>query len=223
MLIDAILLPSSSAVVTALVHVLLCLWAIIRAPWVALWRVPGRWHLLFGAIVVLSLLWQLEGRIGPGLQLHPLGMTTVTLTLGPALAIIAGTLACGVLLFQGHFPPALFGAHALLNVTVPVLVTASVLRLALRHAPPNLFVYLLGVGFVGGGLGMLMVLLCVLALAATAGQMQIVDIWLSPILLLAMFPEGFLNGALVSALAVYRPEWLKTFDDRRFLDGRRDG
>jgi len=32
-----------------------------------------------------------------------------------------------------------------------------------------------------------------------------------------MLPEGMVNGMLVSVLAVYRPEWLVTFDAKRYL------
>lgn len=34
---------------------------------------------------------------------------------------------------------------------------------------------------------------------------------------LVMFLEAFINGALVSGLVVYHPEWLETFNRSRYL------
>ena len=39
-----------------------------------------------------------------------------------------------------------------------------------------------------------------------------------PLLLLMMCSEGFINGMCVSALAIFLPDWLKTFDDNFYLD-----
>ena len=89
-------------------------------------------------------------------------------------------------------------------------------RPSLRHP----FVYILGAGFGGGALVTLV--LGVLAflifwsrgLDAAAGTLF--EWW--PLLFLLMFSEGFINGMCVSALAVFYPDWLKTFDDRFYLD-----
>ncbi len=35
--------------------------------------------------------------------------------------------------------------------------------------------------------------------------------------MLILFPEGFINGAVVSALAVFAPELLRSYDDERYL------
>jgi uncharacterized membrane protein len=37
---------------------------------------------------------------------------------------------------------------------------------------------------------------------------------------IAMLPEGFLNGAVLSALTAWKPEWVRTFDDRDYIDGK---
>jgi len=31
---------------------------------------------------------------------------------------------------------------------------------------------------------------------------------------IAMLPEGFLNGAILSMLTAWKPEWVRSFDDR---------
>ena len=35
-----------------------------------------------------------------------------------------------------------------------------------------------------------------------------------------MYPEAFLSGAMLSILVVYRPQWVATFDDSRYLNNK---
>ena len=37
-------------------------------------------------------------------------------------------------------------------------------------------------------------------------------------IIVMLFPEGFLNGMLMTILVVYRPEWVSSFDDREYLN-----
>ncbi|MDR3419238.1 MAG: hypothetical protein P4L83_23925 [Nevskia sp.] len=186
-------------------------------PWRPLAGVPARLHLLGGAFLFLFGLWGIHARVHPLFGIHPLGVTTVTLLLGAPLALWVGTLAqLADLALRGGVTSLLL-ADSLLNVSLPVAMTAMVLRLAVRHGPRNLYVYLLGVGFLGGGLSMLAVCLCTLLLIALGGHLSSLEGWPPAMVLLLMFPEGFVNGALVSLFAVYVPGWMKTFDDRHFL------
>ena len=34
------------------------------------------------------------------------------------------------------------------------------------------------------------------------------------------FPEAFINGMIITALVVYRQEWVMTFDYSRYVDGK---
>ena len=42
------------------------------------------------------------------------------------------------------------------------------------------------------------------------------DNW--PLIFLMLFPEGFINGMLVTALTVFYPDVVKTFDDDYYLN-----
>ena len=37
---------------------------------------------------------------------------------------------------------------------------------------------------------------------------------------LFMFPEAFVTGMLISIFVVYRPNWVTTFDDERYIKGK---
>ena len=63
------------------------LWAALRAPWGRLASNEGS-HVYLGAIVALSLLWALNGRVGPAIHFHLLGATLAYLMFGLPLAQI---------------------------------------------------------------------------------------------------------------------------------------
>ena len=41
-----------------------------------------------------------------------------------------------------------------------------------------------------------------------------------PLFPLMFFPEAVLNGMLMSILVAMRPQWVSSFDDRHYLDGK---
>ncbi len=43
--------------------------------------------------------------------------------------------------------------------------------------------------------------------------------WMGAIVLLS-FSEAFISNLVVTVLVVYRPAWVSTFDDRRYLRGK---
>lgn len=201
----------------SLLQLALLLVAGLKIPWRQLDAVPARLHLLGLSFLFLFGLWGIRTHVHPLFGLHPLGTTTVTLLLGAPLALWIGTVAQLADLILRGGDPTLMLADSLFNVSIPVTVTLAVLRAAVGLGPRNLYVYLLGVGFLGAGLSMLAVCLGLLLLMANGGQMGTLAGWSPALLPLMMFPEGFVNGALVTMLAVYAPHWMRTFDDRHFL------
>jgi uncharacterized membrane protein len=202
--------PDSALVWAALVLLLAVLAAaLMAAPWRALLARLERQRALGMAIVLLPMLWSMSPGLPGGVQLQLLGMTTVTLVFGWQLAIVSGVIAGLVMLVVGTWVAAAVPVNLVLTVVVPVAVTVLILAAANRLRRTNLFVYLLGVGF-GGSILALMASLLVGSWVTDPGLDHAV------VLLLA-FPEGFLNGALVSALTVFYPELVRTYDDVRYL------
>lgn len=198
------------------IEVLILVIALLRAPWRQLFAVPERQHLLFGAVLFLVLLWRLRVPFGVG-ELHLLGLTAVTLLLGPMLALLVGSAALLATALLDGSAPGPIAATAVLQVGVPVLLTWVVLRFAVRYGPRNLYVYLLGAGFLGGAASMLGCQLAMIGLLWLSGARAAVSHWSPELLVVLMYPEGFVNGTLVTVLAVYVPGWMKTFDDHHFL------
>lgn len=218
-MIAAQLLSPASQAVGWLLYVPLLLWALWRAPWLELFSDLRRQHLLFGTVVALFLLWLVRRDFASGLSYHLIGMTAVTLLLDWPLAILAGFVAQLGMVLLGRQDWAAIGVNGALLVLIPVAVTeVSALRVE-RLQARNLFVYIFFCGFFPAALA---VLLCVLAgfgILWVDGLFPMPP-WLGDFigyLWLVVFPEAFINGMLVTALVVFYPDWLETFNRSRYL------
>ncbi len=99
-----------------------------------------------------------------------------------------------------------------------MLVTEVCAILVERAQPRNLFVYIFS-GFFAAALSALLCLLAALGLLWLDGRFAMPE-WLSDFigyLWLIIFPEAFINGTVISALVVFCPEWLETFNRTRYL------
>ena len=195
--------------VAAVVLAVLVLAAGLRAPWRALLAQSERQHALFATLLLVPLLWALAMDLGGEVRLHLLAIPAVLLIFGWELAVLIGLFSGLALLAFGQWRPEDLAFNSLLTTVIPVLVTQGLLTAADRLRRTNLFVYLLGVGFGGGFLSMTVTLLLGGALLGWETDHAMV--------LLLAFPEGFLDGAVVTALTVFYPRIMRTYDDVRYL------
>jgi uncharacterized membrane protein len=191
---------------------LLCALALPRVPWRLLSGGGRELHVVLGATVAVALLWCLAGTPIAGLRIHLLGATALSLLMGAPLALLCGSLAVGIShLLWPHAAP-LWPFECLFGIAIPVGITQLLLALVRRHGPRNPYVYWLGVGFLGGGIGMCAHLLAWLLLAWLAGGVAPQPVSWTALTILLMFPEAFLNGAAITSLAVFAPDWVRSFN-----------
>lgn len=199
---------------------LVCLLLAIRqAPW-------GRFadrrlqHVYLGATVAVLLLWSLRAGLSSGLAIHLLGMTTLTLMWGWALALIAPALVGAGLLLAGIENGQTLGMLYLCAGVLPVATSWTVFRLADRHLPRHLFVYLFVSVFANAALASVagsLLRALLLAAAGVYGWFRLSQEYLLLLPLVAL-PEALLNGFIMTLLVAFRPHWVVTFDDQRYLD-----
>lgn len=215
MTIDAALVPAWFTVACSVLMALSLGLALRFAPWGALLAVPSRLHLMFGALLGCIGLWSLNIRIADTVTIHLLGMTTVTLLLGWCFALICGSLALLAQLLVTQEPLAALPAAWLLTVAAPTTLSAWLVWRLSALRVQNLFIYTLGAGFGGGMLSVLGVALLALPVLWLIGlddaAAQALAGW--PAIALVLFPEGFINGMLVTAACVFFPGAVKTFDE----------
>ena len=194
-------------------------WALWRSPWLELFSDQRRQHLLFGTVLALFLLWLVRRDFASGLSFHFIGMTAVTLLLDWPLAVLGGFAAQLGLLALGRLDLFALGVNGMLLVVVPVAITEFCALQVERRQPRNLFVYIFCCGFFPAALAALACLLGGLALLWHDG-LYAMPPWLDDFvgyLWLVMFPEAFINGMVVTALVVFYPDWLETFNRTRYL------
>jgi uncharacterized membrane protein len=224
MTIAADLLPAWLSAALWLCLVATCALAARYADWAALRAVPSRYHLFFGGGLCCLLLWLISVNAVDGLWFHFLGITTLTLLLGWRFAMLTGTAAIVIHTLLIGQPLAAASAAWLLTVAVPASISRWLVHRLRRLRSRNLFIYMLGAGFGGGLLSVLASAAAAVPLLWSAGQADMaqaaIDNW--PLIFLLLFPEGFINGMVVTTLTVFYPGLVKTFDDDYYLDDGRE-
>ncbi len=218
-MLAASLLTSLQLVLGAVLFGSVALWSLARVSWVELLADDRRQHLFYGSVFVLFVLWLVRREFDNGLTFHFLGLTAVMLLLDWPLAIVAGGLAQLALVLLGLEDAQAYGVNGLLRVVTPVLVTLLISRSLERLRPRNLFAYIFVCGFAAAGLAAMATIAVGMGLLAWSGQLSnpaSLTEFFGYILLVA-FPEAFINGTAVSALVVFCPDWLETFDTDRYL------
>jgi uncharacterized membrane protein len=144
------------------------------------------------------------------------------LAVGPALALAGGAIAIAIGIMVRGDPRLNAGLGFLSMVAIPVSVVSLVLRVAERRLPPNFFIYVFVGAFVGAGASYAAAGLTGATTLTLGGgrPAEIVFGEYAPYLLFLAFGEATLTGMVITLAVVYRPHWVTTFDDARYLKGR---
>jgi uncharacterized membrane protein len=220
MVVAADLIPFWLNMAVGLVMLTCVAGAALTASWRALLAASERQHVLLGGLLGLWLLWLLTVQVIEDVWLHLLGVTSLTLIVGWRFTILGATLVLLGYLWWQHQSVLTVPLSWLFSVLVPATTTRILAHLLRQHGFRNLFVYMLGAGFGGGLLSVLALALLALPTFWLIGQSdwvaEALENWAFVFLL--MFPEGFINGMLVTAFTVFYPDVVKTFDDDYYLN-----
>lgn len=220
MLISATLLPLWLHAIAALLMFVSVAAAARYAEWRAVTAVPARQHVLFGSMLALFGIWLLSVRLADGIALH--------LSLIPALTLVVGwrfACLCGAVVTAAH---AIVSGNDwlaipvawLITVAVPASVTRLLAHLLRRTNIQNLFFFMLGAGFFGSILAVVLCAVIAMAVLAVSDASHLLDDALRywALLFPIAFQEAFINGLIITALTVFVPGIVKTFDERFYLD-----
>jgi len=194
--------------------------ALYRLPWLVILKSRSLQHLFFGLTVLIMVMWTMRAGISPGLGIHFLGITCLTLILGWDLAIVSATLALLAMSVIGLESWSGFTVNGLCSIVLPAISSYLVLQWVERHLTKNFFVYLFVCGFFAAALS-----------AAVAGSSTALLLLLDGVydwpklkleyfqyLPLIMFPEALVNGILMTGIMVFYPDWIRTFDAKAYID-----
>ena len=112
-----------------------------------------------------------------------------------------------------------FGMNGLLTGVIPVAISHFLWRFNERFMPPNYFIYIFLAGFFGAAISMMstgLISYQVLSLLENQLMEETLDQYLLTLIPIT-YPEAFITGAIISIFVIYKPQWIATFDDRRYL------
>jgi uncharacterized membrane protein len=190
--------------------------ALALRPWRLLRGRPALLTPLLATLVVLPWLWALPALHRMPLQLQWSGAVLVLLMLGWPLAVPT-LLGVGVLAWAISPMTAQAAlAQAVWQGVVPATLALGAGAAIRRWLPPNPFVYVLGRGFLTAVVCLFASRLLAQALGtplpSSPGTMgMVVAQWLMA------WGDAFLTGMLTAIFVAFKPEWLLTWSDRRYL------
>jgi uncharacterized membrane protein len=196
-------------------------WCLRTAPWRRL-ADSGQSNVWLGTIVVLILVWSMKAGVRPGQDLHLLGVVAFTLMFGRQLAIAGLCAVLAAVTYNSGLGWQPYALNALVMAVFPSLLAHGVLRVAERWLPANIFIYFFFGAFFNAAVTTVATGLFASGLLAAAGiytPAMLAEDYL-PYFLLLGFAEAWLNGAAITLMVVYFPDWVGSFDDRRYLRKR---
>jgi uncharacterized membrane protein len=173
----------------------------LRAPWIA-------------AVVILPFAWSTL-RVPGGLSLQVSGACLLVLMFGWPLAVWTVLVVAAVSAWLLGVSPAQAVELAAWHGVVPATFALAIGIGIRRWLPPHLFIYILGRGFIGTALALMAAgTLATFVRPLPAGTdtaTMLLGNWLMA------WGEALLTGMLTAIFVAYRPQWLLTWSDRRYL------
>ena len=195
------------------------IFAATRIHWLALGQDSDKQQLCVIATLIITSIWMLQTGIQPGLNIHFLALTTLTLCVGWRLGLLCASAALLIITTLGINSWSDIGPNLLFGVVWPVSFSYFVFLLTRSFMARHLFIYTFIAGFFNAALTLAVSMLAFGLYATWSGLHSwqvVVDDYLS-ILPLVMFPEGLINGMSLTALVMYKPEWVCTYSDHDYL------
>jgi len=185
----------------------------------ALLKNSDRLQLMGACVLGVVFLWTLKTGIQPGLNVHFLGLTAMTLMLGWRLSTLVAPVALLVLTVLGIYPLHEFGVNLFLGMLVPISVTYFIFLVTYSYLSRHLFVYIFIAAFFNAAITITaqMFLFALYYRVTGIYDWYVIMNDYFAIVLLMLFPEGVLNGMCIAGLVAYKPQWVLTFLDRDYL------
>jgi uncharacterized membrane protein len=187
------------------------------------WRMctPDLLHPAFAILILLPLLWLLPQRLPAsavvdGLPLQLSGAGLALLMLGWPLAVLA-LAGVGLVVAMGSGQAAAALHQYLWVGLLPCTLAVAWGALLRRFLPPHVFVYILGRGFFGTALALTLSAGLHGGLWALSGDAAAPVEGVGVARWLMAWGDAFLTGLLVAVFVAFRPQWLATWSDRRYL------
>ena len=175
------------------------------------------WSVFFLCIVSL-----MRVTLDSGLNMHLSGAMLMALMFGLRMGLLG---LCMVNILLCVFRDALLinlGAAILLNGLVPVSIAYFIFLLLEARLPRHFFIYIYGSAFFGSwimsAISGLVIVVCLSLFDAFSWSLLSSEFL--PYYFMFGFSEAFLTSGLITLFVAYRPDWVYSFRDQRYLQGK---
>jgi len=212
--------PFSLLVACAVLWVVVLVWALTQVSWPAMIANRRAQHIFFAATLFVAVVATMRAGILPGLTIHMLAATSITMMMGWPLAVLSLSLAQLVIALAGFESLENLAVNGIFSAVVPVLISFLFFRLVVKPLPHNPFVFIMVGGFFNGAVTIALTACAVSYGFWVSGIYSQEVIWHNYLsyLPLMMFPEGFLNGMFISGMVAFQPQWLSCFDEDSYFN-----
>lgn len=200
----------------------LALLTLATALWLRPWRMLGGPLLtpFLAGLVFLPWFWMLpqmlpSSLVAGGISVQLSGACLMTMLLGWPLAVLLLSVVAGVVWVVGALPFEAWLSQWVWIGLVPATLALGLGALLRRWLPDQVFIYILGRGFLGTAVciflsGVMYELLYHLV-GGVAVEQALVARWLMA------WGDAFLTGLFTAIFVAFKPEWLATWSDDRYL------
>lgn len=177
-------------------------------------------HLVFGCAASIFFLWIFRTGIYPGLNVHFLWLTALTLILGFHWAVAASFMALLGITLIGEESWAMLGVNGLLGTLAPIFLSYLLYSFVFHKLPRHVFIYIFVCAFLSGAMMIGIKMFLLSGYYYVNGDYDWVTIKDNYLVLstLMLFMEGMLNGMTITLLIIYRPQWVYTYNDKVYLE-----
>ncbi|MCP3711638.1 energy-coupling factor ABC transporter permease [Paraburkholderia sp. CNPSo 3274] len=194
----------------------------------ALWKNPFKrlqdatlQHVWLAIAVAISVLWASNAWLEDGTVLHLLGATLVVTLFDWGLALVAMGIVVGLAALVFDAPWEGVALTFLIFGAFPVAISALLQRACTAWLPRNLFMFIVGQGFVSPAIAVSAAAYLALGTHVTLNGGSAITVpagYAFSVFLLAS-GEAWFTGMATALIAVYRPAWVTTYDVRRYRLG----
>ncbi|MCP3727872.1 energy-coupling factor ABC transporter permease [Paraburkholderia sp. CNPSo 3272] len=194
----------------------------------ALWKNPFKrlqdatlQHVWLAIVVAISVLWASNAWLEDGTVLHLLGATLVVTLFDWGLALVAMGVVVGLAALVFDAPWEGVALTFLIFGAFPVAISALLQRACTAWLPRNLFMFIVGQGFVSPAIAVSAAAYLALGthVALNGGSAITVPAGYAFSVFLLASGEAWFTGMATALIAVYRPAWVTTYDVRRYRLG----
>lgn len=190
---------------------------------------PRQWfsqfyNVFLGTCVGLMVLWSMKAGIRDGMEYHYLGATLLTLMFGWQLAILAIAIEVLALVIMEVIQWQVFAVNVFLMGVIPVIVSSVVLNLVERIENNHFIFYFFIAVFANAAITVAasVYIASMFMVAGGAYSYEFMNYEYTPYIFLMIYPEAFLTGLIMIILIVNFPQWVRSFDDKKYPYGSKE-